>query len=87
MLPLDFGGLALVLQGLRGIFGLLQGGAVGCAKLGEFVLQALQAAAVLGERGLGVLLLLLFEREFAFQAADLIALALVVVLAGLLGGF
>jgi len=43
--------------------------------------------AVVGKRGLGVLLLLLFEREFAFQAANLVALALVVVLAGLLGGF
>ena len=42
---------------------------------------------MLGERGLGVLLLLLFEREFAFQAADLVLLALVVVLSGLLGGF
>ena len=45
------------------------------------------AAAVLGKRGLGVLLLLLLEREFAFQAADLVLLALVVVLSGLLGGF
>ena len=42
---------------------------------------------MLGKRGLGVLLLLLLEREFAFQAADLVLLALVVVLSGLLGGF
>ena len=87
MLPLDFGGLALVLQRFGGIFGLLQGRVVGAAQLGKLVLQALDAAAVVGKRGLSMLLLLLFEREFAFQAAYLVVLALVVVLAGLLGGF
>ncbi len=42
---------------------------------------------MVGKGGLGVLLLLLFERVFAFQAAYLVVLALVVVLSGLLGGF
>ena len=71
MLPLDFGGLALVLQRFGGIFGLLQGRVVGAAQLGKLVLQALDAAAVVGKRGLSMLLLLLFERVFAFQAAYL----------------
>ena len=42
---------------------------------------------MVGKGGLGVLLLLLLERVFAFQAADLVVLALVIVLAGLLSGF
>ena len=87
-LPAAFcGGVALLLQGVGGMAGLGEGVGIGGGKGGEFLLQLLPALGVGGEGLLCVCLLLLFEGEFAFQAACAVLPAVQVVQGFGFGGF